>query len=101
MSIKQYLAGIPALKFGHFRAYGTKFPRFVHFEQPATVQLGEIDIFVIFDPKKLVPRVHHGFVNSDHPISIQATRSYVVLLRGHKLCSHAKIQVARMPRRRI
>ena len=48
----QYLASIPALKFLHFRAHGTRSRRFVQFEQPAASQSWEIDIFVIFDPKK-------------------------------------------------
>ena len=52
MSIVQYLAGIPALKFLHFRAHSTRSRRCVQFEQPATSQSWEIDIFVIFDPKK-------------------------------------------------
>ena len=48
----QYLAGIPALKFLHFRTSGTRYRQSVQFEQLATVQLGEINFFVDLDPKK-------------------------------------------------
>ena len=48
----QYLGGIPALKFFHFRTPSARCQQFVHCEQLATVQLGEIDNFVDLDPKK-------------------------------------------------
>ena len=51
-SIEQYLAGIPALESFHFRTNDTRSRRFVHFQQLAFIQLGEMDIFVTLDPKK-------------------------------------------------
>ena len=54
----QYLVGISALKFWPFRMHGTRSRQFVYFEQLATVQLGEIDIFVNLDPKMR----HQGYI---------------------------------------
>ena len=45
--------------------------------------------------------VHQGFVTSDRRMLIQAPRRRVFLLRGQKVHSHAKFQVALTPRRRV
>ena len=53
-----------------------------------------------FDPK-MVPQVHHSFVTSDRQIIIQAPRRTDFLLREYSLRSHTKLQVARVPKKRV
>ena len=49
----------------------------------------------------MVPLVHQGFVTSSRQILIQPPRRRVFLLRGQKVRSPAKFQVAGTPRRRV
>ena len=77
--------------FLHFHPHGNYSRRFVYIEQAATTQLGEIDFFCEFRPKKMTSMVHHSFATSDHQILTQAPRYSVFLIRAHNLRSNTKI----------
>ena len=83
---------MPALKFLHFRTHSTRFRRIVHFEQLATAQVGEIDIFVILDPKKR----HQGYITVlSTRIAENSVGHPTILISCYVGKIHARIQMFR------